>query len=313
MSNAIKPIFLVGCPRSGTTLLQQMLDAHPDVAIAPETFFVRNFWLKRDRYGDLSQDRNYHQLVDDIIALPEFEEMELDPKIYSTAAWGHSRNYADLFLLLLEQFARKNSVSNIGEKTPNHLLYMPTLQQFFPSARFVHIVRDPRAVVKSWQTVPWTTGSLTGDANVWRRYMATARQCPASIKSSLFTLHYEQLVAAPEDTLKALCHFLQFEFSPDMLTYHQQKNLTVNPEREPWKANAKKQLSQTPMNSWQTELSSSMVTEIETATWPEMKYLGYKPLTNLVTLASAKTYIYIRNKLQRAVDRVRVRLLRQTT
>ncbi len=299
------PIFLVGCPRSGTTLLQQMLDAHPNVAIAPETFFIRNFWLQKEQYGDLTQDQNYHHLVEDLIALPEFREMKLAPQTYRAAAWNQSRTYPALFRLLLDQFSTTRNVTVVGEKTPNHLLYMPTLQQFFPSARFIHIVRDPRAVVRSWITVPWTTGTLAGDARVWRRYMATARNCPATVKSSLFTLHYEQLLANPEKTLTTLCDFLQLKFAPEMMTYYQQASPTVNIDREPWKCNAKKQLSQDSLNRWQVDLAPSKIAEIEAAVLPEMQHLGYQPISLPVKLATAKVSTFMQNKLRRVIKRVR--------
>lgn len=299
------PIFLVGCPRSGTTLLQQMLDAHPDVAIAPETFFIRNFWLQQEKYGDLAEDHNYDQLVEDIVSLPEFQEMALNPEVYRAAAWQSSRSYPLLLSLLLEQFADKRDVAIVGEKTPNHLLYLSILQRFFPTARFVHIVRDPRAVVASWQTVPWTTGTLAGDASVWRRYMSTARGCPIVLKPSLHTLHYEALIETPETTLKALCQFLQIQFEPAMLAYYQQPSHTVNAKREPWKINSKKQLSQTSLSRWQSTLSDSMIAEIEAVVWPEMRHFGYSPITNRVVLATTKTSKIVQSKFQRAISRLK--------
>jgi hypothetical protein len=312
MAASIKdPIFLVGCPRSGTTLLQQMLDAHPDVAIAPETFFIRNFWLQKEQYGDLEQDHNYHQLLEAIIALPEFSEMELNPESYREAALQQPRDYPSLFRLLLSQFAHQRGVTVVGEKTPNHLLYVPTLQQFFPSARFIHIVRDPRAVVRSWQTVPWTTGTLAGDAKVWQRYMATARQYPALVQSSLFTLHYEELITAPEKSLTALCHFLQLTFTPAMMTYYQQPSLTVNTEREPWKLNAQKQLSQASLDRWRSELDSSGIAAIEAVAGSEMKYLGYAPITQPVKLFTTTISAIVQDKLRKAMNRVRSQSLWQ--
>lgn len=299
------PIFLVGCPRSGTTLLQQMLDAHPDVAIAPETFFIRNFWLQQEKYGDLAEDHHYHQLVEDIVSLPEFQEMALDPEVYRAAAWQSSRSYPVLLRLLLEQFAHKRGVTIVGEKTPNHLLYISILQQFFPNARFVHIVRDPRAVVASWQTVPWTTGTLAGDAAVWRRYMSTAREYPAALKPSLHSLHYEALIENPETTLKALCQFLQIQFEPAMLAFHLRPTHTVNAKREPWKINAKKQLCPTSLKRWQSTLSDSMIAEIEAVVWPEMMHFGYSPITNRVVLATTKASKIVQSKFQRAISRLK--------
>ncbi len=277
------PIFIVGCPRSGTTLLQQMLDAHPDVAIAPETHFMKSFWNKQAKYGDLTQDGNYQQLIRDITALPEFAEMDLSPQVFSDAAWRSQRSYAALFHLLLAQFAQARGVSIVGEKTPGHVMYLPTLKQFFPSAQFVNIVRDPRAVVNSWRSVPWSD-CIKGDSEVWRRNVFAARRWTSQFPASMFTLHYERLVAAPEENLRSLCRFLDLEFTSEMLNYHKQEKTVVNVEREPWKARSVESISQDPLTRWKSELSEQTITEIETVVWPEMRRLGYQTQTPLFRL-----------------------------
>jgi hypothetical protein len=230
--------------------------------------------------------------------MPEFTDMGLNAHDFQEAAWVNERDYSAIFRLLLKHFANTRRAQVIGEKTPNHLLYMSILQQFFPSARFIHIVRDPRAVVNSWRTVPWSTGSLGGDAEVWRRYMATARRYPPA-GASLFTLSYEQLVLAPEDSLRAICHFLNLEFEPAMLAHYLNPSQTINVVREPWKSNTKNPLSQTSLTRWQAELSQSMVAEIEAIAWPEMRRVGYNAQTPLWHLLPAATPIVVQRKLKR--------------
>lgn len=295
----LKPIFLVGCPRSGTTLLQQMLDAHPDVAIAPETHFIRNFWLKREQYGDLTNDANYQALLDAIGSIPEFAEMELSFATFQDAAKTVDRNYAALLDLLLEQFRRSRNSKIVGEKTPNHLLYMQTLQEFFPTARFIHIVRDPRAVVNSWKTVPWSTGSIGGNAEVWKRYMATARQSPPA-SGAIFTLHYEQLVAESENCLRRLCDFLDLQFDAKMLDYHANYSKRVNVTREPWKGNAVRPVNNKSLTRWQQELSKAEIATIESAAGEEMCQLGYDLQSASWHLLRANAHKHTQQKLTRA-------------
>ena len=280
----VKKIFIVGCPRSGTTLLQQMLDAHPDIAIAPETHFMRHFWERRDDYGDLNQDVNYRHLLEDITAIPEFTEMGLSTPDFLEVSWNRERSYANLFNLILEHFAEQRGVEVVGEKTPNHLLYMSEIKQFFPSACFIHIIRDPRAVVNSWRSVPWSNGSITGDAKVWQRYMSRGINFDEPVKSSVFTLFYEELILAPEKNLRSLCDFLGLTFVPAMLTYNQRKLQLVNVMREPWKAEAVKPISQKALDRWQRELSRQEICEIEAVTFSEMKYWGYEVQTGLLKL-----------------------------
>lgn len=292
-----KPIFVVGCPRSGTTLLQLLLDAHQAVAIAPETFFIERFWLKRELYGDLNNDENFENLIKNIAATPEFKEMELELNHFREAAWEKERTYASLFQLLLEQFAHLRGVKIVGEKTPNHLLYVETLQQFFPESRFIHIIRDPRAVVSSWKKVPWSKGSLEKDARVWRKYMRTAREYPSSMKSAIFTVQYENLIFETEKNLRAICHFLGLEYDPMMMSYYSKESKLVNVVREPWKANSKKPISRVAVERWKTELSPAQIVEIEKEVWDEMKRLGYQPENNIFYLFVIELPTKIKRKL----------------
>ncbi|EKU97437.1 sulfotransferase domain protein [Leptolyngbya sp. PCC 7375] len=295
----LNSIFLVGCPRSGTTLLQQMLDAHPDVAIAPETHFIRNFWLKREQYGDLAEDSNYQALLNAIADIPEFAEMELDLSTFQDAAQKLDRSYAVLFNLLLDQFRQDRNTQIVGEKTPNHLLYMQILQTFFPNARFIHIVRDPRAVVNSWKTVPWSTGSIAGDAEVWRRYMATARQSPPD-NGAIFTLYYEQLISTSEDCLKKLCNFLELSFDASMLDYYTHQSKRVNVNREPWKGNAVRPVSSKSLTRWQRELSTAEIATIESVAGSEMCQLGYELQSGSWHLLRANAQKHTQQKLKLA-------------
>jgi LPS sulfotransferase NodH len=303
----LAPVFLVGCPRSGTTLLQRLLDAHPQVAIAPETHFIRRFWMRRDSYGDLTDDGAFARLVSDIIAMPEFPEMALDAEAFRAAARTSTRTYSTLFELLLRSFARRRGAAIAGEKTPNHLLYMQTLERFFPAARFIHIVRDPRAVVNSWMTVPWSTGTIAGDTGVWRRYVRTAWKQPPR-RGALKVVHYEVLAAAPEKVLRSICEFLGLPFHPAMLEFHEREPDTLNFSREPWKRKAAGPIDDAAIEDWRQRMSAGHIEQIEQLAWREMLRLGYKPLTGTPALVLATARRVVRNVLVRA----RARLTRRT-
>lgn len=302
-----KTIFIVGCPRSGTTLLQQMLDAHPDVAIAPETHFMRLFWGSRDRYGNLAEAKNYQRLIEDIVSLPEFSEMELDAQDFTTSAWNTDRSYAATFQLLLEKFAQKRQVAIVGEKTPNHVLYMPEIQAMFPKACFIHIVRDPRSVVNSWRSVPWSTGSIVGDAEMWRYYVSAIQRKPPRGDNKVFTLSYEQLVVEPEKSLQSLCDFMHLDFQPVMLDYHYANSKLVNVTREPWKENSVKPVNQRSLTKWQTDLAAQEVVEIEGVTWFEMQRFGYQTHSQMSQLLPTLAGVTLKRSFKHLVNSVSYR------
>lgn len=282
MATAVTGLFfLVGCPRSGTTLLQQMLDAHPAIAVAPETHFIRRFWLRRSRYP-MDTTQQVTQLVDDIIAQPEFLEMGLDPHHYRSYAI-RLRDHSDLLRLLLSQFAARQGKQIVGEKTPNHLLYMNVLNELFPDARFVHLVRDPRAVVNSWRTVPWSRGSPRRDAEVWRRYESTARKQNRQLGDAIMTVYYEDLLTSPGAVLSEVCRHLGVAFTPSMLDYHIQTS-TINVVREPWKERATEPLDVSSHSRWRMDMPTKAVREVESVVWTEMTRHGYKAISHPAVL-----------------------------
>jgi hypothetical protein len=297
------PVFVVGCPRSGTTLLQRMLDAHPSVAIAGETHFMGRFWLRREEYGDLTIDASFARLLDDIVAIPEFADMRLDPDEYRCKARLGKRSYAALFELLLSLYRSHNSADLVGEKTPDHLVHAPALVEFFPSARFVHIIRDPRAVVNSWRNVPWASTSTFENAEIWYKYMRYAWRFPKRIQQCILTVSYEALVKAPAENLDIVCRFLGLQFEPGMLRYHETDPRGVSVSREPWKITATKPLDTAKLDRWRSELSPAMIAIIEGTVWREMKRRGYDPQTGLARLLPAAASATVR----RFVGRVKRR------
>lgn len=292
------PLFLVGCPRSGTTLLQLLLDSHSRVAVAPETHFVRRFWLRRKKYGDLEMERPWRRLVDDICQLPEFAGMGLDPEDYRERARAGSHRIERLFLLLLERFAALRGKQWIGEKTPNHLLYMRTLEKWYPQARFLHIVRDPRAVARSWQGLPWSNGSLVADADVWRKYLTAARERPPRNPERILTLRYESLVSDPEAQLSAVCDFIGIPFEPAMLEFHAVGREQIDARREPWKESTLRPIDEQGLLRWQTDLSTAEIAAIEAATWPEIVRAGYRPTCSLPRLLPGRIAAAGRRRLK---------------
>ena len=294
-------VFVVGCPRSGTTLVQQLLNAHPDIRIGPETHFIHRFWQRRGEYGDL-RGQGWDRLVREVSAIPELVDIGISPEEVSAAAGTlEPRHPGRLLDSLLEQFAGEATVT--GEKTPNHLLYMPLLQDWIPRARFIHVLRDPRAVANSWRDVPWSTGTRYGDAAIWRHYLRTALRNPPRPDTQLL-VRYETLVEAPEKAARRMTAFLDVSYDPGMLEHHRSGSIGVNVEREPWTHRAAEPITRAPAYRWERELSPRQVFQVEATVGALMERVGYVPtmrrLPRLVAgpafrgLAAARRFLAIR-------------------
>jgi glycosyltransferase involved in cell wall biosynthesis len=251
-----------------------MLNAHPDVAVAPETFFMRHFWEQQDAYGDLLDDAALDRLIDDLTATAAFEDMGLDEDAFRTAVHRAPHRWDTVFRVLLEQFAERRDAQFVGEKTPNHVLFLPTLCRWYPDARFVHLVRDPRAVSNSWRTVPWSSKYRWRDAEVWVKFVQAGCEA-ATAGAPVTSLHFEDLVRAPEAELHRVCEALDLPYDDRMLAFHQQEPAAVDVEREPWKERATDPIDPTVADRWRDELSGHAQAQVEAVAGAEMEHWGY--------------------------------------
>ena len=152
------PVFLVGSPRSGTTLLQSMLGAHPEVLTLPETIFFKGAWGRlwpHRRWGVVSPRaarRVLHRAADDL------------GRPVRAPLWPTMAAYSRAFVTLLDDAAGASGASVWLEKSPPHLECIDLITRHVRDVRFVHLVRDGRAVVASFLgaalDLPWDDAVL---------------------------------------------------------------------------------------------------------------------------------------------------------
>jgi hypothetical protein len=136
------PIFVVGQARGGTTLLRDVLRAHPDIAGSfGESHFFSRFY---NQYRDLTVDLNLDRLFDDFCDTMFFKEMHLDPSTVRCLLHNSKRSYESVLTTVMGELIKKESASRWVEKGPDHLMFVDTILDLFPNAQILHIVRDVR-------------------------------------------------------------------------------------------------------------------------------------------------------------------------
>lgn len=271
------PIFVVGVPRSGTTLLRLLLNAHSKIAIGPETHFFKQVWALREKYGDLAKHENLQALWSDYTGEKSFEDFRFeDISSVEETIFSSSKSYAGLLKDLLTLYAQREGKLIWGEKTPEHLFNVEEILEWYPTARIVHVIRDPRAVCSSLTKVPWSSDDLISNARVWNRYLEHAEQLKGKpgIASRMLEVLYEDLIANTEDTLIRICEFLDLEFETQMLEFHQQSSQYVEKD-EPWKNNALSPLNTSSINKWKQEITATQRSELEAVSRKHMIQHGY--------------------------------------
>jgi len=261
------PIFIVGMPRSGTTLLSMIINAHSQVAIPPETHYFTKYWrFCRDRRC-LENRARYLEFVDRLLSSPEFGDMGLQPveekQIEVRLSDLSSPDHTEVLSNIMENYASSKDAIRWGEKTPGHLSYIPTIASLFPTASFVCLTRDPRAIARSWQHMPGDRGNSFNTAMRWSWYASLIRRYSKQAYRILEIL-YEDLVDSPESIIMDVCRFLDLSFEPGMVSYHQDPDPTFNPVREPWKRMSLQPIDPGLKDRWKGELPQADVFLVDT-------------------------------------------------
>lgn len=208
-------IFVGGAPRSGTTLLQNMLDSHPDITGGPEFLHL----------PDIIQMRKSMQ--------HSLNNGWLEEYCTSAQADTHITQLINQFIIPISK--RKNT-SFISEKTPANIIVFSDLMELYPEAFFIQILRDPRAVVASMlkvgrrgkkhgmQTQPFTQNIIDA-VNYLRTCYAKGMEFQNGNGNKLLTLTYEALVTQPEAITRQICTFLDLPWEERMLRPEKQPHI----------------------------------------------------------------------------------------
>ena len=271
------PIFVVGCPRSGTTLLRLMLDAHPALAIPPESHFIPLVARVRSRYRQPSGFVAEHMAADVMRGL-RFRDWNL-PEDAVRAAIRERRpvTLAAAIECFFVAYADAHGKPRWGDKTPGYSIEMPLISELFPAAVFVHLIRDGRNVAQSLMEVPRPPRSVAESAQVWRYRVTQGRADGAALGPDRYLeLRYESLVDDPESALKQICALASLEYTPTMLDYHREDPAASVPARN-WGHH--RNLAKPPttgLRDWRDRMSPADQQLFEAVAGRELTDLGYE-------------------------------------
>lgn len=209
---------VVGVPRSGTTLLRLMLDAHPQLAIPPETGFLS---APQIATGSTDPCEIADQITKFPFGAPAWQDFGIAYNAFlaSVQALPATAGLPEVLRVFYRLYAERHAKPRSGDKTPLYVAHMATVAAALPEARFIHIVRDGRDVALSWSRT-WFAPSrdLPELVGIWAATIRQARSDAAGLH--YLEVRYEHLVREPEWTLAAICRFIELNYCREMLTYH---------------------------------------------------------------------------------------------
>ena len=279
--------FVVGAGRSGTTLLRLMLDAHPELAIPPETRFLP---LALHAAEDADDDPG-GAFVDAVTTYPHWGDFHVDDALLRTriaaiAPFDAGAALRTMYRLYADRFGKPRW----GDKTPHHVRRMDVIARLLPEARFVHIIRDGRDVTLSVIQERSLTGrAATADevARRWARSIAAARRQAMELPHYL-EVRYEDLVLDTVAVLRAVCDFVELPWRERMLAYHERSatRLAELVTADPGKAGSAEQrrskhawTARPPdasrIGRWRSELAAGDARLVAAAAGDMLRALGY--------------------------------------
>ncbi len=221
-------VFIIGRPRSGTTMLRFMLDAHPNIRIPLESAFIKNLFPK---YGKIKiwDEKTVLTFFEELLRQPQYNLWTIDndflkQELLKVPENSTFQDICKIIYLNTISFFEKNEIKILADKNPPYTLSIPLLLKIFPDARFIYIVRDYRDNVLSMKNVDFEKPWLPSLAYRWRYYNKIFLKSYNKDKSRFHIVKYEDLVKEPEKYLTKLCEFLNVNFIEDMIHYNRIKD-----------------------------------------------------------------------------------------
>ncbi len=279
-------LFILGNARSGTTLLQVLLDAHPEIVGSPESKFAVLFY---PRYKHIKKwkESDIIDFVEHLYKEPLFVQLwHLDKEKLKKELLKVKENATYSLLCKMVYYQMRNGKNNplyLSDKNPEYTLYIDTILKMFPEAKFIHIIREPRDTIYS-QMISFKEKNSKFKAFKWLAFNTIVEGKKKKDPERYFTLLYENLVNDTEATMKDLSSFLNIPFSasmaqnksPEWLNAHLEKNvLTEN--AKPFYANLLKPINPSKIGNWKNHMDvyDQTLAEIITGDFAHKMY-GYE-------------------------------------
>ncbi|MEA3479821.1 MAG: sulfotransferase [Bacteroidota bacterium] len=222
-------LFIVGRPRSGTTLLRTIFDAHPHVCIPPECHLIINL---HPRYGKIRQwdEKTILPFYDDLKKQWLFDTWNIKGEnlrsdLLKMAGENTFGNICKLVYASHESLFAKKEIRLFGDKNPGYAIYTEKLLKIFPEAKFIHIIRDYRDNYVSVRDVDFELPIPSLVVKKWKNFVKRFNRAMEKHPKNHRVIRYEDLAADPEYHIRQLCDFTGITFLPEMLEFHNKKDM----------------------------------------------------------------------------------------
>lgn len=280
MDRSKSPVFVVGCTRSGSTLLYDTILSSGNFAVYRPDSDVFNRIVPV--FGDrrLRSVKNRAKLMDMWLGSDHFKMTGLDAGAIRAEILSDCRNAGDFLRIVMERTAQSQGVERWADQTNSHIYSIPRIKATIPNALFVHIIRDGRDVATSLNHLgwpyeyrcPWDRGhGLLVSALFWESIVRKGRNYGRRLGPDYLEVRYEDLVRRPRETLRVLGAFIDHDMNYERI----QKNAIGTVRRPNSSFNGATGKTFKPIGRWEG-LQGVEVTRMEALLAPILQELGYE-------------------------------------
>ena len=209
----LPPFFIVGCTRSGTTLISRMLDSHSNLAVYHESHFYHLLHHDLHRYGDLKQLANLRRFITDVREVLRRQKKMPPPEEKEFLDALSAPTFENVLAAMLHLYAKQQEKIRGGDKTPGHHSYLGEILEKLPGSPVIFVLRDPRDAVLAIREKFGV--SLKGATALWNAAFVSYTK----FSRRVHLVRYEDLVRRPVETVQAMCAYLGEKYEPDMLRF----------------------------------------------------------------------------------------------
>jgi len=274
---SIAPVFVLGCPRSGTTLLYDMLLSAGGFAVYLAESNVFN--LLATRFGDLKSRTNRERLLRAWGQSKLFRATGLERPNLEKRILNECRHSGDFLRIVMDEMAIQQGMKRWAENSPESILHLPLIKKLLPDALVIHIIRDGRDVAMSLgkldyvRPFPWQERqSLIGAGAYWAWIVQNGRSFGKALGSDYLEVHFEDLIASPQKSLDRIGAFIEHDLDYEgirRVAYGsvKQPNTSFSAERASGSFN--------PVGRWKTGCSPKQVAGLEAMIGKTLVEVGY--------------------------------------
>jgi Sulfotransferase family len=283
VKNRPKPVLMIPLRRCGSHALRLRLNASPDF-YSPYPLHVVDFMPLVPLYGDLADDKNYFQMVVDIVGLQtasmvKWPEAIFDPMKVFEAIQNEPRSVHRIVWELLFEAAGAHHPKVVMDKSLDSVHYAEELMSLFDDMLFLNVVRDPRAQVASMNKAIIHDFDSGLNAATWLESYSIARNLAERFPQRVLTIRYEDFLANQEVVLKKICAFFGIAFLPSMLDVSQSSEAKdISKMSALWESNLSAPIAAN-IDKFKKSLSMEEIEVIETITGRYMDFYGYERMT----------------------------------